>query len=130
MSDDAAGGRSGERDLTVRESRMLDKFPRSHSTGHSLVELLPDEISNNNPVDRYALRLPEHVRKQILASRGRALRFAASDVVLPGAWSSKRVCYRGDNNNNNVVDGDTFVSGGWGLGSVNDGNLAGGIETG
>ena len=74
----------------------------------SLVELLPEEISNNNLVDRYILRLLEHVRKQILPNRGRVQRFAASDVVLPGAWSSKRVCYRGNdnnnNNNNNVVE--------------------------
>ncbi|XP_027337572.1 E3 ubiquitin-protein ligase ATL6-like [Abrus precatorius] len=53
------------------ESRML--LPRSHSTGHSFVG--PEE-----DVDRYSLRLPEHVRKQLAGSER---------VVFEGVWCSK-----------------------------------------
>ncbi|XP_061375717.1 E3 ubiquitin-protein ligase ATL6-like [Gastrolobium bilobum] len=57
-----------EPERAPRESRMLEKFKRSHSTGHSLVEA----EENVKVVD--------------------------SDVVLPGAWSSKTTaCYTSNN---------------------------------
>ncbi|XP_017977928.1 PREDICTED: E3 ubiquitin-protein ligase ATL31 [Theobroma cacao] len=55
-------------------------FPRSHSTGHSLVQ--PGENT-----DRFTLRLPAEVRKQFMK---RELNRALSMVVLPRERSSRR----------------------------------------
>ncbi|PSS24914.1 E3 ubiquitin-protein like [Actinidia chinensis var. chinensis] len=61
--------------------RMFPKFPRSHSTGHSLVQ--PGENT-----DRFTLRLPEDVRKRMVT---RALNRTTSCVVpLPREGSSRR----------------------------------------
>ncbi|XP_058224281.1 E3 ubiquitin-protein ligase ATL6-like [Rhododendron vialii] len=66
--------------------RMFGKFPRSHSTGHSLVT--PGENT-----DRFTLRLPEDVRKQMMS---RALnRTASCLVVLPNDGGSQREYRRG-----------------------------------
>ncbi|KAK7277899.1 hypothetical protein RJT34_22918 [Clitoria ternatea] len=56
------------------------RFPRSHSTGHSLVQ--PGEDT-----ERFTLRLPEEVRKQLLNSE---LHRARSLVMLPREGSSRR----------------------------------------
>ncbi|XP_044497874.1 E3 ubiquitin-protein ligase ATL6-like [Mangifera indica] len=56
------------------------KFPRSHSTGHSLVQ--PGEDT-----ERFTLRLPVDVRKQIM---NRELNRANSLVSLPRESSSRR----------------------------------------
>lgn len=56
------------------------KFPRSHSTGHSLVP--PGENC-----ERFTLRLPDDVRKQIMK---RVLNRSTSLVVLPREGSSRR----------------------------------------
>ncbi|XP_028780847.1 E3 ubiquitin-protein ligase ATL6 [Neltuma alba] len=56
------------------------RFPRSHSTGHSLVQ--PGEDT-----ERFTLRLPVEVRNQIL---NRELHRATSMVVLPREGSSRR----------------------------------------
>lgn len=82
-------GESGTADhrtqiMPLIQSRMLDKLPRSHSTGHSLYKE-PGET-----MDRYTLSLPEHVREKILVNQSRIQRSASGDVVLPGVWSSKR----------------------------------------
>uniref|UniRef100_A0A2P2Q353 RING-type E3 ubiquitin transferase n=1 Tax=Rhizophora mucronata TaxID=61149 RepID=A0A2P2Q353_RHIMU len=58
----------------------LPKFPRSHSTGHSLVQ--PGENT-----DRFTLRLPTEVRKQIM---DRELNRTMSLVGLPREGSSRR----------------------------------------
>lgn len=65
-----------------RSSRMARRllFPRSHSTGHSLVQ--PGEDT-----ERFTLRLPAEVRKQIV---NRQLKRAMSMVVLPREGSSRR----------------------------------------
>lgn len=65
-----------------RSSRMARRlfFPRSHSTGHSLVQ--PGEDT-----ERFTLRLPVEVRKQIV---NRQLTRAMSMVVLPRESSSRR----------------------------------------
>ncbi|KAJ4822532.1 hypothetical protein Tsubulata_049586 [Turnera subulata] len=55
------------------------KFPRSHSTGHSLVQ--PGENT-----DRFTLRLPAEVRKQIM---NQELNRTLSMVVLPRGGSSR-----------------------------------------
>lgn len=44
---------------SVRSKLFGNKFPRSHSTGHSLVQ-------PGDNVDRFTLRLPEEVRKEII----------------------------------------------------------------
>ncbi|XP_027365908.1 E3 ubiquitin-protein ligase ATL6 [Abrus precatorius] len=56
------------------------RFPRSHSTGHSLVQ--PGEDT-----ERFTLRLPQEVRKQILDPQ---LHRARSLVILPREGSSRR----------------------------------------
>ncbi|XP_054802650.1 E3 ubiquitin-protein ligase ATL6-like [Prosopis cineraria] len=56
------------------------RFPRSHSTGHSLVQ--PGEDT-----ERFTLRLPVEVRNQIL---NRELHRSTSMVVLPREGSSRR----------------------------------------
>ncbi|KAK4778542.1 hypothetical protein SAY86_006070 [Trapa natans] len=65
-----------------RSSRPVTSwlFPRSHSTGHSLVQ--PGEDT-----ERFTLRLPAEVRKQIV---NRQLNRAMSMVVFPSEGSSRR----------------------------------------
>ncbi|PON64443.1 Zinc finger transcription factor [Parasponia andersonii] len=63
-----------------RSSRMRRFFPRSHSTGHSLVQ--PGENT-----ERFTLRLPAEVRKEIM---NRQLQRATSLLVLPRENSSRR----------------------------------------
>ncbi|KAA8539681.1 hypothetical protein F0562_026373 [Nyssa sinensis] len=46
----------------LTRQRVVEKFPRSHSTGHSLVQ--PGENS-----ERYTLRLPDEIMKQIVSRR-------------------------------------------------------------
>ncbi|KAK9271377.1 hypothetical protein L1049_026967 [Liquidambar formosana] len=60
--------------------RITGKFPRSHSTGHSLVQ--PGE-----DCERFTLRLPEEVRSQIMNS---SLNRAKSCVAFPRVMSSRR----------------------------------------
>ncbi|KAJ4964753.1 hypothetical protein NE237_016602 [Protea cynaroides] len=61
--------------------RNAGRFPRSHSTGHSLVQ--PGE-----DVERFTLRLPDEVRKQIMNKK--RLKRTTSMVVFPRAGSSRR----------------------------------------
>ncbi|KAH7572025.1 hypothetical protein JRO89_XS04G0188700 [Xanthoceras sorbifolium] len=61
-------------------SNQPRKFPRSHSTGHSLIQ--PGENT-----ERFTLRLPVDVRKQVM---NRKLNRANSLVVLPMESSSRR----------------------------------------
>ncbi|KAF5451488.1 hypothetical protein F2P56_026594 [Juglans regia] len=65
--------------------RISENFPRSHSTGHSLL------VQPGEHTDRCTLRLPEEViRKQIVESTGRKLRRSSSyDAVLGRLWSSR-----------------------------------------
>ncbi|KAJ6380189.1 hypothetical protein OIU76_016778 [Salix suchowensis] len=62
-----------------RSGRPL-RFPRSHSTGHSLVQ-------QGENTDRFTLRLPVEVRKQVM---NRKLSRATSMVVLPRQGSSRK----------------------------------------
>ncbi|KAJ6791204.1 putative RING zinc finger domain superfamily protein precursor [Iris pallida] len=59
------------------------KFPRSHSTGHSLVQ--PGEN-----LDRFTLRLPANVRKEIVAAGAANLQRTRSLLVPVGEGSSRR----------------------------------------
>ncbi|KAL2345719.1 hypothetical protein Fmac_007004 [Flemingia macrophylla] len=61
-------------------SNRTRRFPRSHSTGHSLVQ--PGENT-----ERFTLRLPVEVRNELLNSQ---LQRASSVIVLPRESSSRR----------------------------------------
>ncbi|XP_062002861.1 E3 ubiquitin-protein ligase ATL31-like [Rosa rugosa] len=76
-----------------RSSRFRRLFPRSHSTGHSLVQ--PGEDT-----ERFTLRLPVEVRKQII---NRKLHRSTSVLVLPREGSSRRGPRMGDSGSNNRV---------------------------
>ncbi|KAL9690936.1 hypothetical protein QQ045_011351 [Rhodiola kirilowii] len=62
------------------KSMTFPRFPKSHSTGHSLVQ----PVEN---VDRFTLRLPDRARQELMT---RALNRTTSLVVLPGETSSRR----------------------------------------
>ncbi|XP_052191884.1 E3 ubiquitin-protein ligase ATL31-like [Diospyros lotus] len=63
--------------------RIFGRFPRSHSTGHSLSLVQPGDNT-----DRFTLRIPDELRKQMMT---RALNRTASAVaVFPREGSSRR----------------------------------------
>ncbi|XP_074588200.1 E3 ubiquitin-protein ligase ATL6-like [Curcuma longa] len=66
---------SQRRAARSRSGRPPASFLRSHSTGHSMIRPAED--------DRFTLRLPEHIRKEILASR--KFSRSASCVSFPTA---------------------------------------------
>ncbi|KAB2630135.1 E3 ubiquitin-protein ligase ATL6-like [Pyrus ussuriensis x Pyrus communis] len=76
-----------------RSSRLRRLFPRSHSTGHSLVQ--PGEDT-----ERFTLRLPVEVRKQIM---NRKLNRSTSLLVLPREGSSRRGPRTGESGSTNRV---------------------------
>ncbi|KAI8026065.1 E3 ubiquitin-protein ligase ATL6 [Camellia lanceoleosa] len=65
--------------------KLFGKFPRSHSTGHSLV------VQPGQNTDRFTLRLPEDVRRQVM---NQALNRTASCVVVFPREGSSRIGYR------------------------------------
>lgn len=69
------------RSFSIKRPRVLNKF-RSHSTGHLLV--IPGEN-----LDRYTLRLPEGVRKEVM-NRALLNRARSMAVHLPRDASSRR----------------------------------------
>ncbi|CBI36742.3 unnamed protein product, partial [Vitis vinifera] len=72
---------AGESDHDGEDRRSeINAFPRSHSTGHSLIQ--PGENC-----ERFTLKLPEDVRKQIMK---RALNRTTSLLVLPRDGSSRQ----------------------------------------
>ncbi|KAL6227694.1 hypothetical protein ACLB2K_001651 [Fragaria x ananassa] len=73
-----------EIDNRPARSGIFGKFPRSHSTGHSVVQ--PGENT-----ERYTLRLPDSVRRQLVSSRNNKLKRSTSyDVILPRLGSSRK----------------------------------------
>ncbi|CAL9185090.1 E3 ubiquitin-protein ligase ATL31-like [Musa acuminata AAA Group] len=80
---------SERREARSRRGRRSTKLPRSHSTGHSVAQ--PQE---GEDVDRYTLRLPEHIRREIFAAR--KFHRSTSCVAFPVAGEgSSRPGYRG-----------------------------------
>ncbi|KAL7235071.1 hypothetical protein ACSBR1_018536 [Camellia fascicularis] len=65
--------------------KLFGKFPRSHSTGHSLV------VQPGQNTDRFTLRLPEDVRRQVM---NQELNRTASCVVAFPREGSSRIGYR------------------------------------
>ncbi|THU69694.1 hypothetical protein C4D60_Mb08t17090 [Musa balbisiana] len=71
---------SERREARSRRGRRSTKLPRSHSTGHSLVQ---SGDGQREDVDRYTLRLPDHIRQEIFAAR--KFHRSASCVAFPVA---------------------------------------------
>ncbi|XWS33372.1 hypothetical protein CRYUN_Cryun22dG0076400 [Craigia yunnanensis] len=67
---------------TRPRGKIKGKFPRSHSTGHSLIQ-------RGENVERFTLRLPEEIRKQI-AKNGKLKRTRSCNVVLGREGSSRK----------------------------------------
>ncbi|KAF3320719.1 E3 ubiquitin-protein ligase ATL6-like protein [Carex littledalei] len=72
---------SQKRALRAKSVRQQPQFPRSHSTGHSLAAP-PAVVRPDESIDKFTLRLPDHIRKEIIASgqlkRARSLQGEAS----------------------------------------------------
>ncbi|GMI68698.1 Arabidopsis toxicos en levadura 6 [Hibiscus trionum] len=68
--------------INETKPKITGKFPRSNSTGHSLIQ--PGEST-----ERFTLRLPEEIRKQI-AKSGRLKRTRSYDAVVGMEGSSKK----------------------------------------
>lgn len=82
-------------------SGIYGKFPRSHSTGHSVL------VQPGENTERYTLRLPEEVRKQI-AVKGKLKRSSSYDLVLARAGSSRKG-YRNGNSERQIGRSDPWV---------------------
>ncbi|KAF8703288.1 hypothetical protein HU200_032080 [Digitaria exilis] len=63
----------------LRSARRAARMPRSHSTGHSLYAAAAAAAEEGDH-ERFTLRLPEHVREEVL--RSRRLRHATSLINL------------------------------------------------
>lgn len=73
---------SYEVEVTVVPELPKGRVPRSHSTGHSLVRPSEDR-------ERFTLRLPDEIRKQLVVAQPR-LKRSASLVALPRVSSSRQ----------------------------------------
>ncbi|KAK1278084.1 E3 ubiquitin-protein ligase ATL6 [Acorus gramineus] len=72
----------------VSRNRSKRRFPRSHSTGHSLV-------APGANCDRFTLRLPENVRREIVAGAAGRLHRSRSLLVFPAEECSRRGVHGG-----------------------------------
>ncbi|XP_042484660.1 RING-H2 finger protein ATL29-like [Macadamia integrifolia] len=52
---------NGGRQVHVEKNKAVKRFPRWHSTGHSLIRAEPDPND-----ERYTLRLPDHIKEHIV----------------------------------------------------------------
>ncbi|XP_074299816.1 E3 ubiquitin-protein ligase ATL31-like [Silene latifolia] len=75
------------------------KFPRAHSTGHSLIQL-------GENCERYTLRLPVEVRRELLAQT--KLKRATSLMSIPRQTSSRRGYRSGDDGSGSSRYGRVF----------------------
>jgi E3 ubiquitin-protein ligase ATL6/9/15/31/42/55 len=90
---------SQRRAIRAKSVRQQPKFPRSHSTGHSL-EAPPEAVRPAGTADKYTLRLPDHIRKEMIASE--QLKRARSLHSFPGQGeASSRRGYRGGSEGSN-----------------------------
>lgn len=77
---------NGSRTNSPARGKISGKFPKSHSTGHSLVQI-------GDMLERYTLRMPEDVKNQMMISC-KHKRTASCFVVLARERSSRKG-YRG-----------------------------------
>lgn len=91
---------SQRRALRAKSVRQQPEFPRSHSTGHSL-GAPPAAVRPDGSINKYTLRLPDHIKKEIIASgqlkRARSLQYS---FPAHGEASSRRG-YRGGGEGSN-----------------------------
>ncbi|KAJ4775743.1 RING/U-box superfamily protein [Rhynchospora pubera] len=84
---------SQRRALRAKSVRQQPKFPRSHSTGHSLAAAAAAAVRPEESMDKYTLRLPDHIKREIIASR--QLKRASSLNSFPARGeASSRQGYR------------------------------------
>ncbi|KAL7615186.1 hypothetical protein Lser_V15G06843 [Lactuca serriola] len=112
----------GSRDhlIHIDDERVAPKFPRSHSTGHSLVPL-------GENCERYTLRFPEEVRKQIVTLKRAKSCGCGVDFPMEGSsrrglrggggvhggvkrWNPDRLCGRSDLWNFTVTRMPVFIA--------------------
>ncbi|PUZ51914.1 hypothetical protein GQ55_6G229300 [Panicum hallii var. hallii] len=79
---------SVKRALRSKSGRRPAQFPRSHTTGHSLAAPADAAAAAAETSERYTLRLPEHVLREVVAAGN--LRRSAS-VQTGGDGSARRV---------------------------------------
>ncbi|KAF3339376.1 E3 ubiquitin-protein ligase ATL6-like protein [Carex littledalei] len=84
------------RALRSKSSRRPVKFPRSHSTGHSL----SSTVRTGDDPDRYTLRIPDHVLRQIIAD-GKLKRSTSLLFFRETGEGSSRPGYRGNGEGSN-----------------------------
>ncbi|KAG8064752.1 hypothetical protein GUJ93_ZPchr0004g38847 [Zizania palustris] len=89
----------------LRSERRAARLPRSHSTGHSLVASATAAAEAGDH-ERFTLRLPQHVRDEVL--RSRRLRHATSLVNLSDMSSD------GSSRGGQRAVSDSFGNGGGG----------------
>ncbi|XP_058087589.1 E3 ubiquitin-protein ligase ATL31-like [Magnolia sinica] len=99
------------RPVRSKSRRRPLRFPRSHSTGHSLVQ--PGEN-----VERFTLRLPEHVRKEIVNGRLQrttsCVAFPTGDGSVSGGSSHGGRIYKGGRGEGSSRGGRSYKGGGEG----------------
>ncbi|PAN38421.1 hypothetical protein PAHAL_7G171000 [Panicum hallii] len=93
----------------LRSARRAARMPRSHSTGHSLFAAAAAAAEEGDH-ERFTLRLPEHVREQVL--RSRRLRHATSLINLSDM--SSEGSSRGGRSLGGAGGGGSFGNGGGG----------------
>ncbi|XP_040382952.1 E3 ubiquitin-protein ligase ATL6-like [Oryza brachyantha] len=59
---------SVKRALRSKSGRRPPQFPRSHTTGHSLAAAVPAATTADEAAERYTLRLPDHVLREVVAA--------------------------------------------------------------
>lgn len=79
-------------------SEIAGKFPRSNSTGHS-IDRLSDET------ERFTLRLPDDVKRRIMAVKGRRLKRTRSFDFDLTAEGSEKYCRSGEESSYTVGSG-------------------------
>ncbi|XP_062196115.1 E3 ubiquitin-protein ligase ATL31-like [Phragmites australis] len=77
---------SVKRALRSKSGRRPAQFPRSHTTGHSLTAPAPSAAES---AERYTLRLPEHVLREVVAA-GKLRRSASVQAFWTGGDASAR----------------------------------------
>ncbi|KAJ3704924.1 hypothetical protein LUZ61_008629 [Rhynchospora tenuis] len=112
------------RALRSKSSRRPSRFPRSHSTGHSLSSVAK---AGDDP-ERYTLRIPDHVLRQIIADgklkRSTSLLFfgeTGEGSSRPGYRGNGEGSSRGGRSVRTIVRNLSEKFSSWGIGRKGDG---------